>query len=166
MKSTYNYLKKNSLDESGDYERLLDEVGEAWNDDYRPDSAMATRLVLALLKALTQDQSWSTTKRIVVLQEVQKACTEQIRAEQSKHRTRAGEINQQTFALVKPHLNIAGPSVEKNTPKFAEALRAYLEDPTDTTGMRLANLILMAEGLEQNVALINSLLAMIETKDE
>ncbi|HEU5378548.1 MAG TPA: hypothetical protein VFV38_24260, partial [Ktedonobacteraceae bacterium] len=100
MKFDYTYLKKDQLDESGDYEQAVAELGEAWNNDYRPDAALASRLILALLKALTQDQSWSVTKRLVVLKEIQKECAEQIRAEQDKHRTRPGEINQQTFDLV------------------------------------------------------------------
>jgi hypothetical protein len=66
--------------------------------------------------------------------------------------------------MVKPHLEIAGPSVEKNTPTFTAALSAYLEAPDDPTGLRLSNLCLMAETLQRNLALISGLLTQIETR--
>jgi hypothetical protein len=53
---TTTYIQGNDLDGTFEYERLLNEVGEEWNDQFHPNPVPAAHLMLHLLDTLTRDQ--------------------------------------------------------------------------------------------------------------
>jgi hypothetical protein len=128
-KRDYDYIQ-GDLDGAYEFGQLLQEVGEEYNFLFNPNSSSAAHLVLTLLDALIEDKQWVADDQKAVVQAVQEACEAKVQSGKlERNLTKPGEINQLAFDMVKPHLEIAGPSVERGTPTFAAARKRIPGSP-------------------------------------